>query len=77
MSSDSAAATTAAQGDIADPAKIKADNAAAAEANGSNGDAKTNGDSATNGTSPSKAAASTTEEPPVAGPSKSPTKKEV
>jgi len=77
MSSDSAAATTAAQGDIADPAKIKADNAAAAEANGSNGDAKTNGDSATNGTSPSKAAASTTGEPPVAGPSKSPTKKEV
>jgi len=74
MSSDSAAATTAAQGEIADPAKIKADNAAAAEANGSNGDAKTNGDSATNGTSPSKAAA---EEPPVAGPSKSPTKKEV
>jgi len=78
MSSDSAAATTAAQGDIADPAKIKADNAAAAaaEANGSNGDAKANGDSATNGTSPSKAA-STAEEPPVAGPSKSPTKKEV
>jgi len=76
MSSDSAAATTAAQGDIADPAKIKADNAAAAaaEANGSNGDVKTNGDSATNGTSPSKAAA---EEPPVAGSSKSPTKKEV
>jgi len=75
MSATESGATTAAKGDIADPAKIKADNAAAAAApaNGSsNGDVKANGDSA-NGNG-SKAA---DQEEPVAGPSKSPSKNPV
>jgi len=70
MSATESGATTAAQGDIADPAKIKADNAAAASSNGAaNGDVKANGDG-TNGGSPAKK----DQEEPVAGPSKSPSK---
>merc|ERR1711973_625459 len=79
MSSADAAATTAAKGDIADPAKLKEANAAAetetkdseAPKNGSNG---TNGD-ATNGTNGDSAKAA--DEEPVAGSSKSPTKKDL
>merc|ERR1711974_352534 len=74
-----AAATTAAKGDIADPAKIKEANAAAAETkdseipkNGSNG---TNGD-ATNGSANGDSAKAADEEP-VAGSSKSPSKKDL
>jgi len=79
MSSADAAATTAAKGDIADPAKLKEANAAAeaetkdseAPKNGSNG---TSGD-ATNGTNGDSAKAA--DEEPVAGSSKSPSKKDL